>query len=427
MFFDVIRNDPPEARILAFCTSSCRWWRQQEADSMVDTRFPDAAMQKDIYLDNNATTPVLPEVLEAMLPFFRQRAGNPSSRHLAGLTAHSAIEDARAKVAELVGAPPSHVLFTSSATEAINTAFHSALRSRLPADSKIVLTTVEHAAVSQCALAARQLGATVVQVPVSQSGELAFDQLAETISNGASLVSVMWANNETGVIFPIPRIAELCEDRGVPLHVDAVQAAGKVPINLEQAHIDYLSLSAHKLFGPKGAGALVASPSIVNILLRGGNQEEGKRAGTENVPAIVGFGEAARLAVLELEQRTARTALLRDRLERVLFQTIEGCYINGVDEPRIPNTTNLGFNGIDGNMLADTLDAANIYVSTGSACKAGTLSPSHVVMSMTGSFERAAEAVRFSLSHFTTEVEIDRTISVVEKSITSLRLMQTAI
>jgi cysteine desulfurase len=369
---------------------------------------------------------VLPHVIEAMLPFFGRSAGNPSSRHSAGVAAHTAIEGARVKVAQLVNASPSHILFTSSATEAINTAFHSAFRSRSQTDLRIVVTTVEHAAVSQCAMAAQELGAEVVQVPVSPSGELDFDHLAEAISDGTCLVSVMWANNETGVIFPIPQIAQLCEDRGVPLHVDAVQAAGKVPINLEEIPIDYLSISAHKLFGPKGVGALVASPRLVNGLLRGGNQENGRRAGTENVPAIVGFGEAARLALLELEQRAGTTAPLRDRLEHVLFQTIEGCYINGVGQPRIPNTTNLGFTGIDGNVLAGVLDASDIYVSTGSACNAGTLSPSHVIMSMTGSFERAAEAVRFSLSHFTTDAEIDRTINVVEESIASLTSMQAA-
>jgi cysteine desulfurase len=383
-------------------------------------------MQQGIYLDNNATTPVLPCVIDAMLPFFGLSVGNPSSRHAAGVEAQAAIEDARVKVAQFVGASPSHILFTSSATEAINTAFHSALRSRSRRNSRIVITAVEHAAVTRCALATQESGVEVVQIPVHPSGELAFDQLAEAISDGACLVSVMWANNETGVIFPVPQIAQLCEDRGVPLHVDAVQAAGKMPIDLEQMQIDYLSISAHKLFGPKGVGALVASPRLVKNLLHGGNQEDGRRGGTENVPAIVGFGEAARLADLEREQRSGKTALLRDRLENVLFQTIDDCYINGGSQPRIPNTTNVGFTGINGNVLADVLDASNIYVSTGSACNAGTLAPSHVVMSMTGSFERAAEAVRFSLSHFTTDAEIDRTIDVVQESIASLKLMPVA-
>jgi cysteine desulfurase len=207
----------------------------------------------------------------------------------------------------------------------------------------------------------------------------------------------MWANNETGVIFPIAQIADLCADRGVPLHVDAVQAAGKIPIDLEAIPIDYLSISAHKFFGPKGVGALIASPQIVVPFLLGGSQETGRRAGTENVPAIVGFGEAARLAALELQQRGDTVAVLRDRLEQVLFQSIKGCYVNGMGQPRIPNTTNVGFDDIDGETLAGMLNANDIYVSTGSACSANTLTPSHVVMAMNGSYERSEEAVRFSM------------------------------
>lgn len=379
---------------------------------------------KGIYFDNNATTPVLPDIVATMLPFFGEHTGNASSAHAAGVQARTAVERARGQVAQLVGADPSHVLFTSSATEAINTAFHSALCFSPDAGSQIVLTAVEHAAVRQCAVAAKARGVKLIEIPVRASGELVLKQLEEAISNDTSVVSVMWANNETGVIFPIPQIAQLCDERGVSLHVDAVQAAGKIPIDLEQLPIDYLSISAHKLFGPKGVGALVASPKLVRPLVHGGNQESGRRGGTENVPAIIGFGEAARLATLELEHRASSTALLRDRLERVLFQRINGCYINGVDQPRISNTTNLGFDGIDGDVLCGVLDAADIYVSTGSACSSDTLSPSHVVMAMTGSYERAGEAVRFSLSHLNTDSEIDRAIGVVEQSIASLRSTQ---
>jgi cysteine desulfurase len=376
---------------------------------------------RGVYLDYNATTPTLPDVIEAMLPFFWEIPGNPSSRHAAGVQAYNAVESARSKVGHLIGAPASHVLFTSSATEAINTAFHSALTSRQQARSRVVVTAVEHSAVIQCALAAEETGAEVIKVPVRASGELALDKLAEEISIGASIVSVMWANNETGVIFPIAQIAELCEDRGVPLHVDAVQAVGKVPINLEQLPIDYLTVSSHKIFGPKGVGALIASPNHVKSLIHGGSQEAGRRGGTENVPAIVGFGEAARLAGLELNQRANRTAQLRDRLEQVLFQSIDGCYINGASQARISNTANIGFSGVDANVLVDALDAAGIYISTGSACNAGTSTPSHVAMAMAGSYERAREAVRFSLSHLNTDTEIDYTITALEETIKSLR------
>lgn len=377
---------------------------------------------RSIYLDYNATTPVLADVLAAMIPFFQVRPGNPSSAHAAGTEARAGIERARSQVAELVGAPLSHVLFTSSATEAINTAFHSALFSREGVPSRVVVTSVEHAAVRQCAKAARDRGAELIEIPVRASGMLELEQLAEAISCDTAIVSVMWANNETGVVFPIFEIAEMCANRGVPLHVDAVQAAGKLRIDLERLPIDYLSISAHKLFGPKGAGALIASPRSIKPLLRGGHQENDRRAGTENVPAIVGFGEAARLAVFELEHRANKTRLLRDRLERVLFQNIEGCYINGVGQSRTPNTTNMGFIGIDGDRLAGVLDSAAIYVSTGSACNADTLAPSHVVMAMTRSHERAGEAVRFSLSHLNTEAEIERTIAVVMESVAALRM-----
>jgi cysteine desulfurase len=379
---------------------------------------------KSIYLDHNATTPVLPGVLAAMLPFFQESPGNPSSGHTAGSKARTAIERARDQIAELVDAPPDNVLFTSSATEAINTALHSAIASRRGRPSRIVITTVEHAAVQRYALAAEKNGTEVIQIPVNTSGTLALDRLDDAISPETCVVSVMWANNETGVIFPIAQIAELCADRGVPLHVDAVQAAGKLPIDLEVVPIDYLSISAHKLFGPKGVGALIASPQIVVPFLLGGNQETGRRAGTENVPAIVGFGEAAHLASLELQQRADTVAVLRDRLEQVLFQSIKGCYINGMGQPRIPNTTNVGIDGIDGETLAGMLNADDIYVSTGSACSANTLMPSHVIMAMTNSYERAGEAVRFSLSHLNSDAEIERTITVVEQSVASLRSTQ---
>ena len=379
---------------------------------------------KDIYLDHNATTPVLPGVLAAMLPFFQESPGNPSSGHTAGSKARTAIGRARDQIAELVGAPHDNVLFTSSATEAINTALHSAISSRRGRRSRIVISAVEHAAVQRYASVAEKNGMEVIQIPVNTSGTLELNRLDNAISAETCVVSVMWANNETGVIFPIAHIAALCADRGVPLHVDAVQAAGKLPIDLEVVAIDYLSISAHKLFGPKGVGALIASPQIVVPFLLGGNQETGRRAGTENVPAIVGFGEAARLAALELQQRADTVAVLRDRLEQVLFQSIKGCYINGMGQPRIPNTTNVGFDGIDGETLAGMLNADDIYVSTGSACSANTLTPSHVVMAMTKSYERAGEAVRFSLSHLNTDAEIERTITVVEQSVASLRSTQ---
>lgn len=379
---------------------------------------------KGIYLDHNATCPVHPDVLAAMLPFFQSHAGNASSAHIPGAEARAAIEHARSSVACLVGAPSPDVLFTSSATEAVNTAIHSALSFCRASHPRVVLTAVEHAAVRQCVRSLERAGVDAVAIPVDREGALDFEALTKAITHDTCLVSVMWANNETGVVFPIPAVAELCAARQVALHVDGVQAVGKIPVNLQDVAIDYLSISAHKVFGPKGAGALLAAPGKVRSLLHGGNQEKGRRAGTENVPAIVGFGEAARLALVELEERAATMQCLRDRLETAL-QSIDGCYINGQSQPRVPNTVNVGFHGIDGDAIAGVLDAAGIYISTGSACNADTLTPSHVIMAMTHSYERASEAVRFSLSHFNTEDEIDRTGAVVRQSVAALRSAQT--
>ena len=381
----------------------------------------DRCFARGIYLDNNATTPVLPEVLAAMLPFFREVPGNPNSAHTPGAEARSAIEAARDQIARLLCSSPSNVLFTSSATEAINTTFHSALALRNEKSPRIITTAVEHPAVQQCALAAQDNGVEIIELPVDGSGAISLDQLANALRDNICLVSVMWANNETGVISPIHDIARLCSDFGVPLHVDAVQAAGKLAIDLEELSISYLSISSHKIFGPKGVGALVALPALIKPLIRGGGQEAGRRGGTENVPAIVGFGEAARIAAIEFRPRVEKSAALRNRLEQVLFQNIDGCYINGAERPRIANTTNLGFNRIDGDALAGMLNAAGIYVSTGSACSSETIAPSHVVMAMTGSYRRAGEAIRVSLSHLNTDGEIDRTIAVLEEAVRSLR------
>ncbi|HEX6639786.1 MAG TPA: cysteine desulfurase family protein, partial [Thermoanaerobaculia bacterium] len=305
----------------------------------------------------------------------------------------------------------------------INTAIHSALSFCGASRPRIVLTAVEHAAVRNTAQSVEGRGGEAVAIPVDSDGALDFDALAKAITPDTCLVSVMWANNETGVVFPIPAVAELCARRQIALHVDAVQAVGKIAVNLQDVPIDYLSISSHKLFGPKGAGALLAAPGKIRSLLHGGNQEKGRRAGTENVPAIVGFGEAARLALVELDERAATVQSLRDRLE-IALQSLEGCYVNGARQQRIPNTVNVGFRGIDGDAIAGMLDAAGIYVSTGSACNADTLTPSHVIMAMTNSYERASEAVRFSLSHLNTEEDIDRTDAVMRQSVASLRSVQ---
>jgi cysteine desulfurase len=376
-----------------------------------------------IYLDHNATTPSLPTVVDAMLPYLRGAFANPSSAHSGGHEARAAVEQARAHVATLVGSRPESVLFASSATEAINTAFASVCNRQPFTKGRIVVTAVEHAAVLECAELAGSHGHDVVRVRVDSSGQLDLDQLQNALTDDTLLVSAMWANNETGVIFPIAEVVRLCANRGVPIHVDAVQAAGKFPISLLDLDVDYVSISGHKIYGPKGAAALIAAePATVRPLIVGGNQESGRRAGTENVPAIVGFGEAARLARIELDRRSIRSAHLRDRLENAILGQVNGSYCNGAGQPRLANTANIGFDGIDADSVVTVLDAAGICASTGSACHADSLSPSHVLMAMTGSYRMASEAVRFSVSHLNTEDEIDRAVIAVVRAVSSLKL-----
>lgn len=366
---------------------------------------------KLIYLDHNATTPMLPSVLGAMLPFLSTNFGNPSSAHVLGLEAREAIEVARAHVAALVSCEGREVVFTSSATEAINTALHSAI-SAADRQGRIVTTAVEHSAVMNYCGHLEKRGYDVVRVGVEETGHLDWETFEVAVQPGTLLISVMWANNETGVVFPIERISEICRERGVLLHVDAVQAAGKLPVSLASVDVDYLSISAHKIHGPKGIGALIVrNRAPFHSLHHGGPQESGRRGGTENVAGVVGFGEAAKLARVELESRTRQTEVLRNQLERDILNAVPGAYVNGNSCKRIPNTTNVGFPGIDSDTLVAALNAEGICVSAGSACLADSIVPSHVIMAMSHSYAKASEAVRFSLSHLNTTEELDRTVA----------------
>lgn len=374
-----------------------------------------------IYLDNNATTPILAEVLEAMHPYLTGSFGNPNSVHSMGIEARTAVEHARSQVATLVGAEPESVLFTSSATESINTVFAGATVGARPG-GRVVVTAVEHAAVLQNALALEERGFEIVRVGVLSNGQLDLPRLEQALSPETILACVMWANNETGVIFPIQEVAQLCNERGISLHVDAVQAVGKIPVSMSDLGIDFLSISAHKIYGPKGIGALVSGqPSKLQPLLIGGHQESGRRAGTENVAGIVGFGHAAQLAHENLFARVKLTESLRNRLEAAIQQRIAGVEINGGGCSRISNTTNVSFEGIDSDAFVTVLDSLGVCVSTGSACHSDSLSPSHVLMAMTGSYEKANEAVRFSVSHLNTELEIDNVVDALEHAVVSLR------
>ena len=347
--------------------------------------------------------------------------GNPSSAHAFGLKAKTGIDLARRAVADLVGAEPTMVLFTSSATEANNTAILSALRGKQQRH-RLVAGATEHSAVITMGNAQAESGCEQVLISPHTSGVVDMDKLAGAIDSRTALVSIMWANNETGVVNPIEEIAALCQVRGVLFHCDAVQAAGKVPINLRKIAIDYLTLSAHKIHGPKGIGALVVSNGAPFFPMHyGGHQEGGRRGGTENVPAVVGFASAARAAATELVDRGIRVAALRDKLEGRILAEVPGTEVNGLGAPRLPNTSNIGFGGIDSDTLVALLDQRGVCVSSGSACLSDAITPSHVILAMTGSYQKASEAIRFSLSHLNTEAEIEYTIDAVKQAVAALR------
>jgi cysteine desulfurase len=374
-----------------------------------------------IYLDNNATTQPLPDVVAAMTNFLLEDWGNPSSAHSFGLKAKAGIDFARRALADLVGAEPAAVLFTSSATEANNTAILSALRAR-PQRRRLVAGATEHSAVVTMGKAQAEAGCEQILVPPLASGVVNLDALASAITDSTALVSIMWANNETGVINPIEEISRLCQKRGVLFHCDAVQAAGKVPINLREIAIDYLTLSAHKIHGPKGVGALVVANDAPFFAMHyGGHQEGGRRGGTENVPAIIGFASAARLALDNLASRASQVGVLRDRLEKGILGNVPGTVVHGIGAPRLFNTTNIGFTGVDSDTLVSLLDQRGICVSSGSACLSDAVAPSHVIQAMTGSYENASEAIRFSLSHLNTAAEVEHTVEAVKQAVAAIR------
>lgn len=374
-----------------------------------------------IYLDNNATTEPLLSVRMEVLDFLTAKWGNPSSAHSLGLEAKAAMDRARRTVADLVGAEPGMVVFTSSATEANNTAFLSAVRAA-PRKGRIVTCSTEHSAVISMGRALEADGRELVLVPPLASGVVDMKALADAINQNTALVSIMWANNETGVINPVSEIADLCRQFSVSFHCDAVQAAGKLSIDLRALPIDYLTLSAHKLHGPKGVGALIVSNQVrLAPLLYGGHQENGRRGGTENVPAVMGFAMAAAQVTSELMERSKQVTALRDLLENRILHEVSGTIVNGLGAPRLPNTTNIGFSGVDSDTLVALLDQKGVCVSSGSACLSDAVAPSHVILAMTGSYKRASEAIRFSLSHLNTAEEIDRAVDAVTQAVQILR------
>jgi cysteine desulfurase len=373
-----------------------------------------------VYLDNNATTRPAPEVVQAMLVYLTERYGNPSSVHRFGQLARQGIEEARAQVASLIRCADSELTFTGGGTEAINTVVRGLLAARAPR-KRIVTSTVEHSATRElCQQLARE-GAEIVEIPVDQGGLLDLEQLRQSVTEETALVSLLWANNETGVLFPVREVAEVCKARRVPFHCDGTQAVGKLPVDVKALGVDAMSFAAHKFHGPKGVGAFYARRGLrVRPLLIGGPQETGRRGGTENVPGIVGMGKAAELAVAALPQME-RVAQLRDRLERGILERIEGAAVNGSTAQRLPNTTNIGFPRLEAEAILLLLSEQGVCASAGAACSSGSLEPSHVLKAMQVDERLAHGAIRFSLSRYTTDAEVDRALEVLPGMI---RLLQ---
>ncbi|HXG51989.1 MAG TPA: aminotransferase class V-fold PLP-dependent enzyme [candidate division Zixibacteria bacterium] len=377
---------------------------------------------EDIYLDNNATTKIDDRVFVAMRPYLTSHFAHPSSMHSLGARVRQKMEQARDSVAALLGtAHPDEVVFTSGGTESINTAIQGVL-SVLPTRNHIVTTRVEHVAVIAVCERERGRHRRVTYLRVDREGMLDIDELRQSLTDDTAIVSVMWANNETGVIFPVEEIGEMVKERGIAFHVDAVQAVGRVPINLRKlAQIDLLSLSAHKFHGPKGVGALfVRRGTKLRSLIAGGPQEGLRRAGTENVAAIIGMGKAAELASIHLEEENTRVRRLRDKLEKGIRERVPGTKINGNPACRLPNTTNVTFCGLEAERLLREIERRGIYASSGAA-SSGRGSPSHVLTAMGLTPREALSSIRFALSRFNTEEEIDYATSVVAASARNLK------
>ena len=376
-----------------------------------------------VYFDYNATTPLAPEVIEAVTRATRDTFGNPSSVHRFGQEAKAILDEARSAVAALINGDPSEVIFTSGGTESDNLAIRGAAEALEPtARRQLLASAIEHEAVLNTVKALARRGWTVAHIPVDQAGIVAPAAAQDAITGTAALVSVMHANNEIGAIQPVAEIAAAAHARGALMHTDAVQSVGKIPVDVRALGVDLLSLSAHKLNGPKGVGALwVKRGTRMQPILTGGKHERSRRAGTENVPGIAGFGVAARLASAKLAAEGARVAELRDRLENGILARVPGTAVNGARERRVPNTSNISFDRVEAESLLIALDLEGVAVSTGSACSSGTLEPSHVLRAMGFSAHRTQNSLRFSLGLFSTEAEVDFVVDVLPRLVAKLR------
>ena len=379
-------------------------------------------MSTGIYLDNNATTMVAPEVVEEMLPFFTDQFGNPSSMHQFGNKVGRALKQARKQVQALLGAEhDSEIIFTSCGTESDSTAILSALKAQ-PERKEIITTVVEHPAVLTLCEHLEKEGYTVHYLKVDKKGRLNTKEFERLMSDQVAIASVMWANNETGTLFPVEEMAEIAAAAGVMFHTDAVQAVGKLPIDLKETSIDMLSLSGHKLHAPKGVGVLyLRRGTRFRPLLRGGHQERGRRAGTENTASIVALGKACEMALEAMEHEKTTVKALRDKLEHGILAQVPHCFVTGDPGNRLPNTCNIAFEYIEGEAILLLLNKMGIAASSGSACTSGSLEPSHVMRAMDIPYTAAHGSVRFSLSRYTKPEEIDRVIEAVPPIIAQLR------
>ena len=373
------------------------------------------------YFDNNATTRVAPEVVDAMMPFLREQWGNPSSTYAFGRQVGEAVDRARGQVAALINVEPREVIFTSCGTESNNSAIHSALVTQ-PEKRHVLTTAVEHSANTKFCALLQKRGYAVTFLPVAADGTLDLELLETSILPDTAIVSVMWANNETGVLFPVREAAAICHRKGVLFHTDAVQTPGKLKIDVRELDADCLSLSAHKLHAPKGVGLLYVKRRVkYQPLIVGGGQERGRRGGTENVANIVAFGRAAELAMASLDDENTRVRALRDKLENGILTGIPGTSRNGAQEPRLPNTSNIAFEGVEAEGILMLLDQAGICASSGSACTTGSLDPSHVLTAMGCSVARARSSIRFSLGIYNTDAEVDYVLQQLPGIIAKLR------
>jgi cysteine desulfurase len=376
---------------------------------------------KTIYFDNNATTKVADEVLEEIKPYFCDLYGNPSSMHTFGGQVGIKIREAREKTAALLGCDPGEIIFTGGGTESDNTAIKGTLAAH-PNRRKVITSRVEHPAVLSVCRDLENQGYTLVELSVDKKGRLDLSELESHLDDNTAIVTIMFANNETGTVFPVQKIAEMVKAKGIVFHTDAVQAVGKIPINLSKSNIDLLSLSGHKLHAPKGVGILyVRKGTRLAPFMLGGHQEGGRRAGTENVPGIIGLGTACELAMQNFDLENQKVKSLRDKLEKGILAKCPDCMVNGDTESRLPNTTNISFEFIEGESILLMLDRFGICASSGSACTSGSLEPSHVLRAMGIPYTAAHGSIRFSLSRYNTEEEVDFTIEKIPPIIARLR------